>query len=303
VTQVLVDLIEAENDQERAYRLKIEEIFSQQGQLEADSARQMLVTLDDVRRGLVSQIANIPAGEGGSFQAAHLRALMAAVTDASTEIQRRMGSLMSGIVEEGMASGQSDTDDLILLGGGNPSILPLTISTDALNIAQTAAADMVRYVSDSFVTAARQQISLGILGTKPAYSIMQDVAALLRTQPTRANPRLGTIAYQAERIVRTETNAIYSLASHIRQDQAAEVTPSPKKSWITAHDARVRPDHVSAGRRYGRGGDPGPIPFDQAYLVGGERMQFPHDPSASARERINCRCISIMLSDSWEQTS
>jgi hypothetical protein len=301
VTTALVSLVEAEDPQVRAFRQKIEAIFRANGVFEAEAAQKMLAMLDDVRNGLVAQIAGLPAGADGSFQAAHLRALTAAIEAASTEIQIRMGSLMSGIVEQSMTSGEDDTDDLIRLGGGDTSLMPLQISTDAFNIAQTAAADMVRYVSDSFVTAARQQISLGILGTKPAFTIMQDVAALLRTQPTRANPRLGTIAYQAERIVRTETNSIYSLTSHLRQQQAAEVTPSPLKSWITAHDARVRPAHVEAGRRYGQGGDPGPIPFDQAYLVGGERMQFPHDPHASAKERINCRCISIMLSESWNE--
>lgn len=293
-------LIEAESSQERRYRRTIEQIMRRNGVFEAATAQQMLDMLAEVRSGLVAQIAGIPSTDV-SFQAAHMRALLAAVDAASTEINTRMGSHMASTVDTAWNAGTQDTNTLVYLGGGNPSLLPIHISTDALAISQTAAADMVRYVSGDFRARARSAITLGVLGQRPAFQIMQDVAELLRTQPTRQDPRLGTTAYQAERIVRTETNAVYSLASHLRQNQAVDIAmPQALKTWITAHDIRVRPSHVLAGQRYGRGGDPGPVPFPTAYMVGGEAMQHPHDPKASAKERINCRCISILINPAWE---
>ena len=140
---------------------------------------------------------------------------------------------------------------------------------------------------------------MSILGNVPAFTAMQNLAELLRTQPTRTDPSLGPIAYQAERIVRTESNGIYNIASQARQQQVAQAALGTLKYWLTAHDSRVRPDHVEAGTRYAPGGDPGPIPFGKAYRVGDEELQFPHDPTASAKQRINCRCVSVLYRPDW----
>lgn len=63
------------------------------------------------------------------------------------------------------------------------------------------------------------------------------------------------------------------------------------KSWMATHDPRTRIDHLKAGEAYAEGGNPGPIPFDQPFLVGGYQMMMPHDPSAPADQTINCRCV------------
>jgi len=137
------------------------------------------------------------------------------------------------------------------------------------------------------------------MGQRPAAQVMSEVASLLRTQPSRKDRKLGTIAYQAERIVRTETNGIYSLASQLRQQQVTSTQEGYEKSWVAGHDSRVRTAHASAGHRYGPDGDPGPIPFDEPYIVDGEKLRMPHDPNASARNRINCRCVSVLHRDDW----
>jgi hypothetical protein len=67
---------------------------------------------------------------------------------------------------------------------------------------------------------------------------------------------------------------------------------APFKGWLATFDDRVRDDHASAGRRYVEGGDPGPIPWAEPFMVGGYPMRYPLDMSMGAPidEVANCRC-------------
>jgi len=60
------------------------------------------------------------------------------------------------------------------------------------------------------------------------------------------------------------------------------------KAWITSGDDAVRPDHRQAGSDYAAG-----IPIDQPFIVGGEPLSYPGDPTGSAGNIINCRCLQV----------
>lgn len=96
--------------------------------------------------------------------------------------------------------------------------------------------------------------------------------------------------WMARRIVRTETTAsanfgIQLSASDIYGDDVLV------KEWIASAGARTRDTHRTADITYGNN----PIPVNEPYLVGGSRMMFPSDTQlgASAKEVVNCRCVSI----------
>ncbi len=96
--------------------------------------------------------------------------------------------------------------------------------------------------------------------------------------------------WMARRIVRTETTAsanfgIQLSASDIYGDDVLV------KEWIATDGGRTRDTHRSADARYGNE----PIPVNEPYIVGGSRMMFPSDTQlgASAKEVVNCRCVSI----------
>ncbi len=96
--------------------------------------------------------------------------------------------------------------------------------------------------------------------------------------------------WMARRIVRTETTAsanfgIQLSASDIYGDDVLV------KEWIATDGGGTRDTHRSADARYGNE----PIPVNEPYIVGGSRMMFPSDTQlgASAKEVVNCRCVSI----------
>lgn len=58
-----------------------------------------------------------------------------------------------------------------------------------------------------------------------------------------------------------------------------------EKGWLSTRDQRTRIDHIAANNQY--------VPLNGVFTVGGESLQYPGDPSASAANVINCRCTLV----------
>ena len=63
------------------------------------------------------------------------------------------------------------------------------------------------------------------------------------------------------------------------------------KSWLSSHGPNVRPAHAEAEQRY----DSKPIPLDEPFLVDGEELMYPGDPSGSPGNIINCQCVQLAV--------
>lgn len=97
----------------------------------------------------------------------------------------------------------------------------------------------------------------------------------------------GLNRFKADRIARTETGIAASFAQAEGARQASlELGIELEKKWVPALDSRTREDH----RRM----NSAPwIGMDEKFTVGGERMDRPRDPNASAAQVIHCRCSMI----------
>jgi hypothetical protein len=87
--------------------------------------------------------------------------------------------------------------------------------------------------------------------------------------------------YQAERLVRTEaTNA----ANYATMQSAQDIFPGAdmQKEWISASDERTRAAHREANGQI--------VDFNKPFIVKGEELMRPGDPSGSASNVVNCRC-------------
>jgi len=83
----------------------------------------------------------------------------------------------------------------------------------------------------------------------------------------------------ALRIARTEAHtALERGAWEAANSLGVRIT----KEWVSREDSLVRFAHAAA---HGQTRE-----IDQDFVVGGERMMYPGDPKASARNRANCRC-------------
>lgn len=95
--------------------------------------------------------------------------------------------------------------------------------------------------------------------------------------------------YRVEMIARTETHGAMNAANN----SFFKRTGATMREWWATPDDRTRPSHLEAWNRYSEGGNPGPIPFDMDFIVGGAPMKHPGDKSAPLREFINCRCVEV----------
>lgn len=97
--------------------------------------------------------------------------------------------------------------------------------------------------------------------------------------PSISNVRANTIA-------RTETHSAAGYAN----ESAAEATGLQlKKEWVAFIDGREREAHAQADGQV--------VNKDDTFTVDGEELQYAGDPSGSAGNIINCRCVILYFEE------
>jgi len=83
--------------------------------------------------------------------------------------------------------------------------------------------------------------------------------------------------YRTERIVRTEVGraANWGSITGVRS-----VGVKVNKHWVSAYSSTSRPEHMTDQT----------VDIDEMFDIGGELMDYPLDPGASAANTINCQC-------------
>jgi hypothetical protein len=127
------------------------------------------------------------------------------------------------------------------------------------------------------ITSTTQRLMQSIVKRGVAEGLGVDrTQALIRTEFT-AMSRM-----RAERIARTEIVSASNMGSQL----AAESTGlTLVKEWLATRDDRTRDDHAEA--------DGQTVGLNDYFVVGGEQMMQPGDPSASGAQTINCRCVAV----------
>lgn len=89
--------------------------------------------------------------------------------------------------------------------------------------------------------------------------------------------------FRAATVARTETHAAATFGSiETVRDAERDLGVVMEKEWLATRDGRTRPEHLAAdGQR---------VALNEKFTVGGELMDRPGDPSASAANVIACRC-------------
>ena len=98
----------------------------------------------------------------------------------------------------------------------------------------------------------------------------------------RVRETMGHEINNAPTVARTEINPAYQSGNLEGMRQSGVVK---KKEWLSAFTANSRDEHVSAdGQKVG---------LDDYFIVDGEPLQYPGDPSGSASNIIGCLCDTL----------
>lgn len=113
-----------------------------------------------------------------------------------------------------------------------------------------------------------------------------------RSTAKRIRERMEIGANNALTIARTENNRIRNKAGQDSMEKAQESGLIIKKTWLSSHGDRTRPEHEDA--------DGQTVNVDEPFNVDGYEMMYPGDESAPGYLVINCRCTTITEPDGFE---
>jgi hypothetical protein len=135
-------------------------------------------------------------------------------------------------------------------------------------------ATKITQISQTTARQVKQLIEIGVADGLSSTQIAKEISQKI--------PGISRI--RAKVIARTETHT----AANIGAYAAAEATGlNLIKEWASAVDERTREDHLEAnGQQVG---------LNESFIVGGEELNMPGDPSGSAENIINCRCVALFL--------
>ena len=96
----------------------------------------------------------------------------------------------------------------------------------------------------------------------------------------------------AKRIIRTES---VNAANYATNQSAIDIfgKDNLQKEWIATRDRRTRYEHIEADGQI--------VNMDENFVVGGQRLERPGDPSGYAWNVINCRCTTAPFPKEVEQ--
>jgi len=103
----------------------------------------------------------------------------------------------------------------------------------------------------------------------------------------RVREAFGGSQLRSETIALTETNS----AVNSGRMEGIKESGLELKAWLASNLENSRATHQRAGLDYADG-----IPTDEAFLVGGESLMHPGDPSGSPGNTINCKCTVVAVS-------
>ena len=139
------------------------------------------------------------------------------------------------------------------------------------NFATNEAGSRIANVTDVTLKRVRNSLERGIsegLGTEEIARLIDGSNAVNRVR--------------ARVIARTEIIS----ASNAGADLGARSTGlNLRKSWLTSIDGREREAHALANGQI--------VGMDEDFIVGGEQCKYPGDPSLSAENVIQCRCVHL----------
>lgn len=140
---------------------------------------------------------------------------------------------------------------------------------------------MVR-TPDTVFDLVSSQVSKGANLGESIPEIASRVDEVLSATQTERWPNRATV------IARTETLSALNAGRDDAFNAVAEDFDEPfEKMWLSTTDGRTRASHRKADQQR--------VPVDGTFSVGGASLRRPGDPSAPAKERIQCRCTMLLL--------
>jgi hypothetical protein len=262
----------------QAYAEKLNALTRTAEALTPEAEKRIRALLDEANKEILADIART---DPGSYTAARLKALKAQVDRVMEQFGQQASSQVEKIQEQVYQQSAQAIDATVAAGTGTLAVQPV-IDRAALQVIQGYTSDLIGGLSrnaSAKINAAVQRASLG--GMDLAQLTKQIGNARYGSEYTGLFSQVGE---QTLNVALNETRRVQSVASFTRIKDLAPMHPKMGKGWRHIPVARVpRISHILANGQIVKPEDP--------FIVGGEELMYPRDPSGSAENTINCSCL------------
>lgn len=242
----------------------------------AEVQRLLTVALAEVKTAL--------AGAPSDFQAWYLPQLQAEIEKTLTTMSSQAAGVVSGAADQAWQIGINTIDKPIAAAGVQMAGMLPHLDQDQLLAMRNFMIDRIQDVGNVARSKINSELGLTLIGVRPISDTITAVQEIMGGEARR----------RATTIVRTEIGRVYSLSAHERAVQAEATGVAMDKVWRRSGKLRPRLPHALAdGQR---------VALDKPFRINGHLLMHPHDPTAPAKETINCGCVVLYRPAGWMQT-
>jgi uncharacterized protein with gpF-like domain len=241
-------------------------------------AKAVLKMLEQARKDIIAELGKDPTQWRFTFLAELLRRVNDRLNKVTAEFKTIADEAMIDAAKRGAAIGMA--------GNSAGAVMSMVeIDPQLLNALADYRADLIKGVTDSCRDKITSIIRRSILTGKSLADVQKQIGTVL----PKGKGIMKNIAWRSETILRTEYGHILGKAGQLSMEKSAEVVPGLMKKWVIRAQGKggtsVRPSHLAANGQT--------VPVNEPFIVGGEKLMYPHDPAGSAGNIINCQCASI----------
>lgn len=262
----------------QAYAEQLSALTSAAKALTPEATKRILKLLDDANREIM---ANLARTSPGSYSAAQLQALKAHVDRVMQQFAQQASSQVEAIEAQCFRQAASAVSATVAAATDTLAVQPV-LDQSALRVVQGYSADLISGLTKDASAKINAAIQRAFLGGSDLTELVREVGHAL--SDGKFSGIFSQVGERALSIATNEIMRVHSLAAVARINQLAQSHPSLGKGWRHMPIARVpRISHLLANGQV--------VKPDEPFIVGGEALMYPRDPSGSPANTINCHCL------------
>jgi hypothetical protein len=261
------------------FAAKVADLIAQSKNLSLAARKQVLELLDEARKKIIGDLAGI---DPESYTAAQLNVLKSSINSAMETFRTRATATIDFFESKGFTIGAQTIAQPLAAVGMESSILG-QVSTSALSIVQGYTADLISGLAKDAAGKINSSIQRAFLGNQSITDTITQIGSAL-DDGKGFSGLFSPLGRRASSIALNEVLRVHSIAAQARLEDASVRHPDLQKQWHHLMIAMVaRPGHEAADEQV--------VDVDQPFIVEGEALMYPRDPSGSPENTINCHCI------------
>jgi hypothetical protein len=249
---------------------------------EAEHAIERLLAQAD--REILGRIAWL---DPKSFTAFQLDSLRTSIDQAMAQFRTAATDKVQQLQEKAAIAATHGTSNTVAAALGTAVSLG-AVNPTTLRIAQGYSADLISGLSADASAKIKGVVQRAFLGGQSLSDIIAGVGHSL--DGGKFSGVFTEVGDRAMKLAVNEVLRVHSISGQARLQDLASRNAAIQKMWMHIPAARVpRITHLLADGQV--------VAVDKPFLVGGEELMFPRDPSGSPENTIFCHCVSVAYID------